>query len=131
MSINNKEILEKIANIKFKNTVVNNDPDSFYNGAVQTLDEEKNKIEIQRLQIELDQLNHAYKLSSYLTHGIFSFVVLWMIAVFVFLCYQVHLPKEIRLDDVVIITLLSTTTINILALLFLVIKYVFNHRLKM
>ncbi|NNM58982.1 MAG: hypothetical protein HKM04_04140 [Legionellales bacterium] len=72
-----------------------------------------------------------YKLSNGLATRIFWLVVVWVIAIFGFLIYQSCLLPDLRLHDSVLIALLSTTTVNILALLLLVIKYVFNHRLRM
>ncbi|MBY0545081.1 MAG: hypothetical protein K2Q14_05985 [Gammaproteobacteria bacterium] len=123
MDKQDKEVLKKIGNIG-SGEVPPSEPDILTLAARQALGEEKEKVEI-------DNIKAAFKLSNELATRIFWLVVVWVIAIFVFLFYQSLLSPDWRLNDSVLIALLSTTTVNILALLLLVIKYVFNHRLKL
>lgn len=130
MRKNKSLLLDKIHHIDLDEQL-SLEPDTLTEGAQRRLGEEKEKIETEYLKTNLANLKEAFSLSNRLSKGIFTLVVVWVIALFVFLIYQTNLPPALRLHDSVLITLLSTTTVNILGLLLLVIKYVFNHRLKM
>jgi hypothetical protein len=93
-------------------------------------EEVKNRVTLSRSQTKLDNLIHSFRMSNYLSIGIFIFVIVWMIAVFCFLIYQSRLLPPLRLTPAILISLLTTTTVNILSFLYLVIKYVFHHRLR-
>jgi|GEM_PF-2174276 len=118
-----------VNNVKLTNTP-SPDPDNLTIAGTQYLDEERAKIEVSRLQTELDNLKKSFNMSSNFAIAIFGFVFIWMTAVFCFLCYQSTLCPFLRLDKTILVTLLSTTTINVIGLLYIVIKFVFNHRLS-
>lgn len=60
---------------------------------------------------------------------IFSFVCLYMFSVFLilFLCGS---PGSFKLSDTVLITLLGTTTANVIGILIIVVKYLFSRNNK-
>lgn len=90
----------------------------------------KHDIELQSLQVEVDHRKAAFTLSNAYAVRIFWLVFGWLAVVLGIIIWQGMLPEAIRLSDKVLITLLSTTTINMIGLLVIVVKYVFNHRLK-
>jgi hypothetical protein len=90
----------------------------------------KRDVELQNLQIEIDQRKAAFTLSHVYAVRIFWLVFSWLAVVLGIIIWQGIVPSSVRLSNTVLITLLSTTTINMIGLLIIVIKYVFNHRLK-
>lgn len=94
-------------------------------------DQEREKIELHRLMSELNHLQGAFNLSKWFAIGIYILVLLSLLSLFWIIKWQGSLPVILRLNDKVLITLLSTTTVNILGLLYLVIRYIFHHRLKL
>lgn len=91
------------------------------------LEDFKQKKQAQKLFLQHKAFNEA----SFVSKLILGFVFGWMAAVISILCWQGHIGPEKRLSESILIALLTTATINVLSLLFIVIKHIFNHRLKM
>jgi hypothetical protein len=105
-------------------------PDTLTRESQKQLENEKLQLEVIGIKSGQQHLNEAVKLSRWFAIGIFTLVFMSLVIVFSIIIWQGIFPPERRLNDKVIITLLSTTTIDIIGLLYLVIKYVFHHRLK-
>jgi|SRR5690606_24381439 len=105
-------------------------PDTLTLAGQELFEHEKQKLELDRLKTELNNLRGAFTLSTWFAIAIFALVFISLLAVFGIIIWQGNICPENRLSDKVLMTLLSTTTVNILGLLYLVIKYVFHHRLK-
>lgn len=99
-------------------------PDLLTSGAEQGLANEK-------LKTENDLLKSAFKQSTWFAISTFILVVVYMIFIVGIIIWQGCISPELRISDKVFITILSTTTVNVLGLFYLIIKYVFHHRLKM
>lgn len=81
------------------------------------------KAKTKRLEEENASLRNDREARKYYGVAIFSFVVLYIIAVFSLICF------DRRLSDHVTMTLLSTTSVNVIGLLMGVVRYLFpDHR---
>lgn len=128
MSTEDKDvILSKITQVIQAEEIPSNEPDAKYALGMQTFEEARKEIEIQELKTKLANLKSAFKLSTRFAILIFILVFAWLGIVLGIVIWQ---GKIKALDDSVLIALLSTTTANMISLLYLVIRYVFNHRLK-
>jgi len=107
--------------------IPSNEPDAKYALGLQTFEEARKEIEIQELRTKLANLKSSFRLSTCFAIGIFVLVLIWLGIVLGIIVWQ---GKAKPLSDAVLIALLSTTTANMISLLYLVIRYVFNHRLK-
>jgi len=90
-------------------------PDSYYDES--NYAEDKRILEVTRLQGENTSRQQ-------LTNQIFVVTVLWifMIIIIVVACGSGHL----KLSDSVLITLITTTTLNVFGFMVIVVKYLFN-----
>ena len=128
MSTEDKDvILSKITQIIQSEEIPSNEPDAKYALGMQTFEEARKEIEIQELKTKLANLKSAFKLSTRFAILIFILVFAWLGIVLGIIIWQGEIKA---LDDSVLIALLTTTTANMISLLYLVIRYVFNHRLK-
>ncbi len=128
MSTEDKETqLSKITQFIQAEEIPSNEPDTKYALGMQTFEEARKEIEIQELRTKLANLKSAFKLSTRFAILIFILVFAWLGIVLGVVVWQGHIKP---LSDGVLIALLSTTTANMISLLYLVIRYVFNHRLK-
>ena len=119
--------LSKISQVIQAEEIPSNEPDAKYALGLQTFEEARKEIEIQELRTKLANLKSAFKLSTRFAILIFILVFAWLGIVLGIVIWQgAHQP----LSNSVLIALLSTTTANMISLLYLVIRYVFNHRLK-
>jgi len=128
ISVEDKAVkLSKISQVIQAEEIPSNEPDAKYALGLQTFEEARKEIEIQELRTKLANLKSAFKLSTRFAILIFILVFAWLGIVLGIVIWQgAHQP----LSNSVLIALLSTTTANMISLLYLVIRYVFNHRLK-
>lgn len=116
------DILSKISQIKVSE-VPSKIPDDFTARSLR-------EIALERERTDLENIKDSFALSGKMATRIFWLVFFYLAVVFCIVIWQGIVCPEYRLSDKVLIALLTTTTVNIIGLLFLVIKYVFHHRLK-
>lgn len=122
-----RDILEKI---QLVDPPKQDAPDGITNAAMDDLNYQRVQIELENQRKSITRIEKSFALSENMTKKIYWLVTGFLVAVFALLIYQSAISPERRLSDWVLMTVLGTTTVNIISLLYLVIKYVFHHRLK-
>lgn len=106
------------------------EPDELTRKGIQDFDLARLKNEIEQRETDHEHKKQSFAFSKSLAKWIFGFVIVWMIAVMVFLIWQSSLLPQARLSNPVLVTMLSTTTVNVISLLYLISKYLFHYHLK-
>ncbi len=106
---------EKLKGIKNENA--QEKPDNI------TKDEKKDLERNRKEMLENNNLDQDIKLKNFLARAVTWMVVGWLVAVFVILIIQACYHHGF--SDSVLITLLSTTTLNILSMLYIIARYLF------
>lgn len=88
-----------------------------------TKDEKKQLEKSSKEELENNNLAQDIKLKNFLAHAVTWMVAGWLVAVFVILIIQACCHHGF--SDSVLITLLSTTTLNILSMLYIIARYLF------
>jgi hypothetical protein len=83
------------------------------------------ELEKRRYQQETDQIKSIHELRVSTARKLFWFVCGWLAAVVAVLLSQLFFSKDARLSDNVLITLITTTTINVIGLFLAVTRYLF------
>lgn len=115
-----KEIEEKSSNVKAVSKV----------DALEVDDQEKAFVEkekfhkLRKISAEADKMEQDNEGRSVLRDAIFIVTVCWMGGV-MYTVWKVG-GGQIRLSDTVLVTLITTTTANVFAFLYVVVKYLFN-----
>ncbi len=116
------------ANLTEKSTVKKDD----YDDVAKNIQQE----ELRRLKLDNDAKegenigdNQDRDQRKMFAEKIFSFVCLYMFAVF-FILFLCGSPGSFKLSDTVLITLLGTTTANVIGILIIVVKYLFSRNNK-
>ena len=105
-------------------------PDNITLDAIENLEHEKLKAEIAIIQEEKNNIHRNYKSSNNLTVVIVVLVISILITTFGILIWQGILPSNERLNDSVLITMLTATPVEVISALILIAKYIFHHRIK-
>lgn len=96
---------------------------------IQKIKLNKDDIDSNPLGVQEDAKNERYKKNTSHRGRLIAWsafiVTLWLVGVWVLL-YLVGLHNDFRISDSVLITLLTTTTINVLGLMIIVLKDLFN-----
>ncbi len=116
MSVNKKSLLEKIDSDAKSISPMSNEPDKETEIGLNIYDEEEKRIRLKGIQQDIDERK---KYAKY----VFLYLFLWSTALFVFIYLNGF--DIINVSDKIIITLLTSTTIKVLGLAYLVINYLF------
>jgi hypothetical protein len=92
--------------------------------AKSAVEEEKNYLENKRRSAFVEKFLSENTLRQTLTHRIFKFTCIWL-AIVLLIVISCGLGL-LKLSDTVIITLITTTTANVIGFFVLVIRYLFN-----
>ena len=87
-------------------------------------------LQSQHLEVQIDNLKESIALSNFLAKAVFGLVVAIVLLVFVIVIWQGARLPELRFSDAVLIALITSGPVNVIGVLYLVIKYVFHFRLK-
>ena len=91
------------------------------------------ELELKKEEVKSKKIDNQSKTIDIILRYIFAFWVLFIVTWFLYYVKEILYLKfnyEKNLSDTVIIALLTTTTINILTLAFMVISYLFPKKLK-
>lgn len=128
MSQGLKDLFEKISESGDNSEVKDEDYKSIEK---RKLEAETRRLELENQSLEGDNIGDSQdrKQRKEFAEKIFSFVCLYMFSVFLilFLCGS---PSNFKLSDTVLITLLGTTTANVIGILIIVVKYLFSRNKK-
>ena len=125
-----KQVLDKIPNI---NTDASVDVDKGYNDVHVELAKEQ----LREAQLKNEALAEENRGDSQdrdqrkeFAERIFSFVSIYMLFVFLILFFSGTETTNFKLSDNVLITLLGTTTANVIGILIIVVTYLFSRKKK-
>lgn len=90
-----------------------------------SLEDLKQKHDIELLKQELEELKDTHTLRLKFAKSIFWVVVLWLLFVSIILVMEGFWLWDFSLSDAILITILTTTSINIIGLLVIVAKWLF------
>lgn len=128
MSQNLKELFEKIAESGDKSEIKD---EEYKTIEKRKLEAETRRLELENQSLEGDNLGDSQDRiqRKEFAERIFSFVSLYMFAVF-FILFLSGGPGSFKLSDTVLVTLLGTTTANVIGTLIIVVKYLFSRNKK-
>lgn len=123
-----KELFDKIAESSDKPEIKDEEYKSIEK---RRLEAETRKLELENQSLEGDNIGDSQDRvqRKEFAEKIFSFVCLYMFAVF-FILFLCGSPGSFKLSDTVLITLLGTTTANVIGILIIVVKYLFSRNNK-
>lgn len=129
MSQELKDLFEKIAESSDKSEIKDEEYKSIER---RKLEAETRRLELENQSLEGDNIGDSQDRNQRkeFAERIFSFVCLYMFAVFLilFLCGS---PGRFSLSDTVLVTLLGTTTANVIGILIIVVTYLFSRKKKL
>ena len=88
-------------------------------------DKKEQKLHNQRKHLENNSLRDDVRLKKHYGYAILIGIFVWLLLVLVTVCLTGL--QKLYLSDSVLVTLLSTTTVNLIGVLWVVVKYLFPH----
>lgn len=128
MSKDLKDLFERIAESGDKPEIKDEEYKSIEK---RKLEAEARRLELENQSLEGDNIGESQDRDQRkeFAERIFSFVCIYMFAVF-FILFLCGSPSSFKLSDTVLITLLGTTTANVIGILIIVVKYLFSRNKK-